>query len=123
MRAAIIRSQGGPEVLELTDIPDAEPASTEAVVRVKACALNHLDLWTRSGRAGYVPPLPHILGDDIAGVIEALPAGLDTSGLAVGQRVMLQPGTSCGRCAACLSGEDVLCRKYSILGHGRAGGY
>ncbi len=123
MRAAIIRSQGGPEVIELTEVTDPSPGPAEAVVRVKACALNHLDLWTRSGRSGYTPPLPHILGDDIAGTIETLPAGVDTSGLSVGQRVMLQPGTSCGRCQACLSGEDVACRKYSILGHGRAGGY
>jgi NADPH:quinone reductase-like Zn-dependent oxidoreductase len=123
MRAAIIRSQGGPEVIELTEVANPSQGPAEAVVRVKACALNHLDLWTRSGRSGYTPLLPHILGDDIAGVIESLPAGIDTSGLSVGQRVMLQPGTSCGRCQACLSGEDVACRKYSILGHGRAGGY
>jgi NADPH:quinone reductase-like Zn-dependent oxidoreductase len=123
MRAAIIKSQGAPEVIELGSVPDPAPGPGEAVVRVKACALNHLDLWTRSGRAGYTPPLPHILGDDIAGVIESLPSGVDTTGLSVGQRVMLQPGTSCGRCSACLSGEDMLCRKYSILGHGRAGGY
>ena len=123
MRAAIIKSQGGPEVLELVEIADPVQGPGDAVVRVKACALNHLDLWTRSGRAGYTPPLPHILGDDIAGVIESLPSGLDTSGLSVGQSVMLQPGTSCGRCVSCLSGEDMLCRKYSILGHGRPGGY
>jgi NADPH:quinone reductase-like Zn-dependent oxidoreductase len=123
MRAAIIRSQGGPEVIELTEIPNPAARPGEAIVRVRACALNHLDLWTRSGRAGYTPPLPHILGNDIAGVVESLPEGVDTTGLSAGQRVMLQPGTSCGRCAACLSGEDMACRRYSILGHGRAGGY
>lgn len=123
MRAALIRSQGGPEVIELTDIEAPKPAPGEALVRVRACALNHLDLWTRSGRAGYKPPLPHVLGNDVAGEIASLPEGVDTSGLTVGQRVMLQPGTSCGRCLACLSGEDMLCRRYSILGHGRSGGY
>lgn len=123
MRAALIRSQGDPDVLELTDVETPEPAPGEALVRVRACALNHLDLWTRSGRAGYKPPLPHILGNDIAGEIASLPAGVDTAGLSVGQRVMLQPGTSCGRCAMCLAGDDFLCRKYRILGHGRSGGY
>jgi len=123
MRAALIRTQGGPEVIEIAEMDAAKPGPTEALVRVRACALNHLDLWTRSGRAGYTPPLPHVLGNDIAGEIASLPAGIDTSGLAQGQRVMLQPGTSCGRCAACLSGDDFLCRQYRILGHGRAGGY
>lgn len=123
MRAALIRTQGDPDVLELTEVETPLPAPAEALVRVRACALNHLDLWTRSGRAGYKPPLPHILGNDIAGEIASLPAGVDTSGLSVGQRVMLQPGTSCGRCAMCVSGDDFLCRQYRILGHGRAGGY
>ena len=123
MRAALIRSQGGPEVLELAEIETPKPKPDEALVRVRACALNHLDLWTRSGRAWYVPPLPHVLGNDIAGEVASLPEGVDTSGLAIGQRVMLQPGTSCGRCLMCLSGDDFACRQYKILGHGRAGGY
>jgi NADPH:quinone reductase-like Zn-dependent oxidoreductase len=123
MRAVEMRSQGGPEVLEIADLDSPEPEPTEAVIRVRACALNHLDLWTRSGDAGYTPALPHILGNDIAGVIASLPAGIDTTGLFVDQRVMLQPGTSCGRCAMCLAGDDFACRRYRILGHGRPGGY
>ena len=123
MRAALIRTQGGPEVIELAEIDAPAPAPGEALIRVRACALNHLDVWTRSGRAGYRPPLPHILGNDIAGEVAALPDGVDTSGVAVGQRVMLQPGTSCGRCAMCFAGDDFACRQYRILGHGRAGGY
>src|SRR6187549_2883955 len=123
MRAALIRSQGGPDVLELAEIEDPKPGPSEALVRVRACALNHLDLWTRSGRSGYTPPFPHILGNDIAGEIVSLPENVDLTGLAAGQRVMLQPGTSCGRCPACLSGDDFACRRYQILGHGRAGGY
>ena len=123
MRAALIRTQGGPEVLELAEIEAPKPGPAEALVRVRACALNHLDIWTRSGRAGYTPPFPHVLGNDIAGEVESLPAGLDATGLAVGQRVMLQPGTSCGRCLVCVSGDDFACRRYQILGHGRGGGY
>jgi len=123
MRAAQIITQGSPDVLEIADLDPPVPAPAEALVRVRACALNHLDLWTRSGRAGFKPPLPHILGNDIAGEIASLPTGVDATGLAVGQRVMLQPGTSCGRCAMCLSGDDFSCRHYRILGHSRAGGY
>jgi NADPH:quinone reductase-like Zn-dependent oxidoreductase len=123
MRAALIRTQGGPEVIELAETAAPNPGPAEALVRVRACALNHLDLWTRSGRAGYVPPMPHVLGCDIAGEIESLPPGVDTTGLGKGQRVLLQPGTSCGRCASCLAGDDFACRQYRILGHGRAGGY
>lgn len=123
MRAALIRTQGSPDVLEITDVDTPVPGPADALVRVRACALNHLDLWTRSGRAGYVPPMPHILGNDVAGEIVSLPAGIDTSGLAVGQRVMLQPGTSCGRCAMCLAGDDFACRQYRMLGLARAGGY
>lgn len=123
MRAAVIQTQGGPDVLQLVEVETHTPGSGEALVRVRACALNHLDLWTRSGRAGYQPPFPHILGNDIAGEVASLPSGVDATGLAVGQRVMLQPGTSCGRCLPCLKGDDFACRQYRILGHGRAGGY
>src|SRR6187397_1565258 len=121
MRAIAMRGHGGPEVLRAEDFPDAEARPGEVLVRVRACALNHLDLWTRKGGAGKSPPFPHILGCDIAGEIAALPEPV--SGLAVGQRVMLSPGTSCGRCRMCLSGEDSSCREYRILGAQVHGGY
>ena len=120
MKAVVIREQGGPEVLRLEDVPDPQPLPGEIVVRVRACALNHLDVWTRSGTAGYTPPLPHVLGSDIAGEI-ADAAGVP--GFTPGARVMLSPGTTCGRCAMCLSGEDNGCRQYRMFGHGRWGGY
>jgi NADPH:quinone reductase-like Zn-dependent oxidoreductase len=120
MKAVVIREQGGTGVLRAEDIPEPRPLPGEVLVRVRACALNHLDHWTRSGEAGYTPPFPHVLGSDIAGEI-ADPAGVP--GLPAGTRVMLSPGTSCGRCAMCLSGEDNACRQYRMFGHGRAGGY
>lgn len=121
MRAVAIHEHGGPEVLRLADLPDPVPAPGEALVRVRAVALNHLDVWTRKGSAGVTPSLPHVLGSDIAGEIAALTA--EAGNLSVGQRVMLSPGTSCGRCRACLSGQDNACRRYHIFGHGRPGGY
>lgn len=121
MKAIVIRGHGGPEVLREEEFPDPAPRPGEALVRVRACALNHLDLWTRKGGVGRSPDFPHILGCDISGEIAALPAPVD--GLSVGQRVMLSPGTSCGRCRMCLSGEDSACREYRILGAQVHGGY
>jgi len=121
MRAIVMRAHGGPEVLQADELPDPTPAPGQVRVRVRACALNHLDLWTRRGLPGRSIAFPHILGNDIAGEIEELPAPIE--GLAVGQRVMLSPGTSCGRCAMCLSGEDNSCRQYRILGAHIHGGY
>jgi NADPH:quinone reductase-like Zn-dependent oxidoreductase len=121
MKAAVMRETGGPEVLHLEDMPDPVPGPAEVLVRVRACALNHLDVWTRLGQAGRPVPLPHILGNDISGEIAAL--GTPVEGLSVGQRVMLSPGTSCGRCRMCLAGEDNACRGYRILGYQIHGGY
>jgi len=121
MKAVTIREHGGPEVLRLEDLPDPVPAPGEALVRVRACALNHLDVWTRKGEGGRKVEFPHILGCDVSGEIESLNGAAD--GLKAGERVMLSPGTSCGRCHACLSGDDNACRQYRILGHGRTGGY
>jgi NADPH:quinone reductase-like Zn-dependent oxidoreductase len=122
MKAVVMRRTGGPEVLELDEnFPDPVAQPGEVLVRVKACALNHLDLWTRKGQAGRPVPFPHILGNDIAGEIAHLPAPAE--GLEVGQRVMVAPGTSCGRCDMCLSAEDNSCRSYRILGYQIHGGY
>ena len=110
-----MRAHGGPEVLQSEEIADPQAAPGQVRVRVRACALNHLDLWTRRGLPGRSIVFPHVLGNDIAGEIDDLPAPIE--GLSVGQRVMLSPGTSCGRCAMCLSGEDNSCRHYRIFGY------
>ncbi len=121
MKAVIFKQHGGPEVLEYTDVADPTIKPTEVLVQVKACALNHLDVWTRGGLPGIKIPLPHILGNDIAGIVREV-GGL-VSWVRVGDEVMLHPGVSCGHCEECLSGKDNLCTAYDILGYGRDGGY
>ena len=121
MKAAIFRQHGGPEVLEYADVPEPEIRANEVLVAVKACALNHLDIFVRAGLPGVEIPLPHILGNDIAGVVREV--GELVTWAKAGDEVMVQPGVSCGHCEACLSGEDNLCREYDIIGYRRNGGY
>jgi NADPH:quinone reductase-like Zn-dependent oxidoreductase len=120
MKAVRFHSHGGPEVLRYEDAPDPELAAGEVLVRVRACALNHLDLWERIGLEHVKIPMPHISGSDVAGDIvrSTVPE------VAAGQRVMLQPGMSCGRCAECLAGRDNECAAYEVLGYrNHPGGY
>jgi NADPH:quinone reductase-like Zn-dependent oxidoreductase len=117
MKAVRYHEHGGPEVLRYEDAPEPEARATEVVVRVRACALNHLDLWNRRGVVKL--PLPHIGGADVAGDI----ADSSDPNFPVGQRVMLQPGLSCGFCHACLTGRDHFCPRYDVLGSQSDGGY
>jgi NADPH:quinone reductase-like Zn-dependent oxidoreductase len=117
MKAVRFHRHGGPEVLQIEEAPDPQPRAGEVLVRVRACALNHLDLWNRRGVVRL--PLPHISGADVAGEIVAS----SDEAVRVGQRVMLQPGLSCGRCEACLDGRDNECPRYDVLGSQSDGGY
>ena len=120
MKAVRFHQHGGPEVLQYEDAPEPELSPGEVLVRVRACALNFLDVWERRGLEHVKFPLPHISGSDVAGEIAASAA----PDVTVGQRVMLQPGMSCGRCAACLSGQDNECLKFEALGYrNHPGGY
>ena len=121
MKAAIFQKHGGPEVLEYADVPEPRIRANEVLVEVKACALNHLDIFVRGGLPGIEIPLPHILGNDIAGVVREV--GELVTWVKPGDEVMVQPGVSCGHCEACLTGQDNLCREYDIIGYRRNGGY
>ena len=121
MKAVIFQRHGGPDVLEYADVPDPSPAAGEILVRVKACALNHLDCWIRQGIPAYRIRLPHISGCDVAGVVERLGRGV--TGFSVGQHVVLAPGLGCGTCEWCLAGRDNLCASYGIRGAATDGGY
>jgi NADPH:quinone reductase-like Zn-dependent oxidoreductase len=121
MRAVRIHEHGGPEVLAYEEAPDPAPGARDVLVRVHACAMNHLDIHVRRGIPGMALPLPHILGSDVAGTVAAV--GTEVTAWREGDEVVLNPGVSCGRCQACLSGDDNLCREYAILGEHIAGGY
>lgn len=119
MKAVRFHEHGDVSVLRYEDAPDPRPAIGEALVRVRACALNHLDLWQRRGMERVQIRLPHISGADVAGEVVD-PGG---SGFTTSARVMLQPGVSCGRCRACLGGRDNECPSYTVLGYMNDGGY
>lgn len=121
MRAVGFTRHGGPEVLEVIELPTPEPKAREVRVKVKAVALNHLDVWVRKGWQGLKLQLPHVLGADIAGVVDAV--GAEVSDLEPGTEVCVNPGVSCGVCEKCLKGDDNLCRQYTILGEHIRGGY
>src|SRR5215813_304270 len=121
MKAVIFEQHGGPEVLKFTDVSDPIINPNEVLIEVRACALNHLDVWVRNGLPGIKIPLPHILGNDIAGVVREV--GAFVSWVKAGDEVMIQPGISCGHCAECLAGHDNMCDDYDIIGYRRDGGY
>jgi NADPH:quinone reductase-like Zn-dependent oxidoreductase len=121
MKAVRFHEHGGPEVLRYEDAPDPVPGPGWVVVRVRACALNHLDIWQRRGLDRVKIPMPHISGADVAGEIAAVGEGV--TDVRPGERVMLQPGLSCGRCASCLAGADHTCPRYDVLGYQSPGGY
>lgn len=120
MRAVIFKETGGPEKLIYTEVPTPIPKPGEALIRVRACALNHLDIWRRQGLPGVSLPLPHILGCDISGEVEQING---KSNVQKGARVIVSPGICCGRCAWCRSGWDSLCDQYKIIGFQIPGGY
>jgi len=118
MRAALFRQHGGPEVLEIADVPEPIPGPGQVQVRVSAVALNHIDVWMRRGLPALKLPLPHVSGGDVCGYVSALGPGVGEAqpSLAIGDRVVLNPGLSCGRCRACLDGRDNFCPSYQMLG-------
>lgn len=121
MKAVIFSEHGGPDVLHYTDVPEPSAGPNEVLVRVRACALNHLDLWIRQGLPGISVPLPHILGSDIAGDVASV--GAEVKGLKTGEKVLLSPGISCGHCAQCAAGKESQCREYTLFGYMVDGGY
>ena len=121
MRAAIVRAHGGLDAVAVENVPVPEPAPDEVRVRVRAAGLNHLDMWVRKGVPGHHFPLPLVLGCDFAGVVDAV-GSTAVRNARIGDEVCVAPGFSCGTCAACLAGDDNLCKGYGIFGEMRDGG-
>ena len=126
MKAWKIDAHGGSEALKQVTLSDPVPGPMEARIRVQAVGLNHLDVWVRKGVPGHKFPLPLIPGCDAVGVIESFGPGteaaLGSAGLQIGSSVIVSPGVSCGRCEACLSGNDPICPQYGIFGETQNGG-
>src|SRR5437867_2266319 len=113
MKAIRFHEFGGSDVLKFEDVPEPQLRKDQVLIRVKACALNHLDLWVRKGLPGV--KLPHINGSDISGNIEQV--GEYITDLKAGQRVLLAPMVWCGNCAACADGRQNMCRHFTVIGN------
>ena len=119
MKAAYITGHGGNDVVEFGDRPQPRRQAGDVLVRMHAATLNRVDLYMRDSGAGITHALPQIMGLDGAGIVAEVDAS--ETRLAVGQRVVLHPGVSCGRCEFCLRGEGVLCTRIDYLGEHRDG--
>ncbi|HLC26052.1 MAG TPA: alcohol dehydrogenase catalytic domain-containing protein, partial [bacterium] len=121
MKAVRVYEHGDVDKLihEEIEIPRVGP--NEVLIQVKACALNHIDLWVREGLPTMKFPLPLILGADIAGIVAEV--GEVVHHLNIGDAVVVSPGVGCGHCQMCLWGQDHLCREYRVIGEIRDGGY
>lgn len=120
MKAAVFHEHGDTQVLRVEDQPQPTPGPTEVVLKVHACGVNRLDIYSRTGRTK-IAPMPHISGSEVAGEIVAV--GNAVRGLTVGQMVAVAPYLFCGQCEFCRSGEEVICLKGDIVGLGSQGGY
>lgn len=121
MKTVLFRQHGGPEVLEYTEFPTPEPKAGEVLVRLRAAALNRMDVMVRNGWPGLKLELPHINGADGAGEIAAL--GNDVSGFKIGDRVAINANLGCGQCEFCLNEQDNMCREWHLLGETVRGTY
>jgi NADPH:quinone reductase-like Zn-dependent oxidoreductase len=122
VKATVFHTHGGPDVLSYEEIARPKVGPSDVLVDVKAVALNHLDLFVRGGIPGLSLEMPHILGSDISGVVAEKGANVPDD-IEIGQKVIVDPGMSCGTCEFCVKGEESLCASYGILGEHHRGGY
>lgn len=121
MKTVLFHQHGGPEVLQYTDFPTPEPKNGEVLIRLRAAALNRMDVFVRNGWPGLKLEMPHINGADGAGEVAALGAGV--SGFKVGERVVVNANLGCGACDFCQAGKDNLCKRWHLLGETIRGTY
>ena len=121
MKAILFQQHGGPEVLQYTDFPTPEAKAGEVLVRLRAAALNRVDVTVRIGWPGLKLEYPHIPGCDGAGEVAALGEG--ATQFSVGDHVVINANLGCGKCDYCLAGEDNMCRNWHLLGETVRGTY
>jgi NADPH:quinone reductase-like Zn-dependent oxidoreductase len=121
LKAVYIEKHGGPEVLQYGELPEPQLQPGQVQIRIQWVALNASDIWTRNGWPGLKLEYPHILGADAAGELTAIGDGVE--GFKLGERVVVNPSISCGKCEACLAGNDNRCREWHLLGETTTGTY
>ena len=121
MKAVLFRRHGGPEVLEYTNFPAPDPKEGEVLIRLRAAALNRMDIMVRNGWPGLKLEMPHINGADGAGEVVLLGEG--ASAFEPGEHVVINPNLGCGKCEYCLAGRDNLCHDWHLLGETVRGTY
>ncbi len=121
MKAVYFNQYGDESVLQYGELPDPQINANQVLVEIKACGVNHLDLWVRRGVPGARLKMPHILGSDISGIVAAV--GELVTHVKTGEEVIVSPGVSCGRCEWCLTSFDNNCRHYGVIGEHMPGGY
>lgn len=114
MKAVYYTEHGGPEVLQYGELDDPVAGRGQVVVDVRAASLNHIDLFMRRGMPGIEIPFPHVPGCDAAGVVSEVGEGV--SGVSGGERVLVNPSITCGKCEFCQRGDATMCRTYGLIG-------
>ena len=118
---AIIYEKGGVDALAIQEVPDPQPDGGEVLLRVKACAMNHVDVWATKNPTVLRFGGPRIMGCDVAGVVESVGPGANR--YSSGDRVLVAPGISCRQCSQCQRGRHADCPDYKLLGSAADGGY
>jgi 2-desacetyl-2-hydroxyethyl bacteriochlorophyllide A dehydrogenase len=121
MKAVQLVAHGSPGQFELRELPDLQPGPNDVVVNVRACGLNHLDLWLESDQLPIKIPLPRTPGGEVVGVVIAV--GGEVAGWQAGDRVAIQSNLYCGECEFCQRGNECQCLRGELLGVNRDGGF